>query len=209
MRDKAIIVLGGGGHAKVVIDMIKRLRVPLKGMVDPDADTAVLGAEFLGGDDALKNWHPSEVDLANGVGSVGLPELRRELYDRFVGEGYFFPPLVHPASVMGEDSGAAAGAQIMAGAVVQAGADIGENAIVNTRASVDHDCRIGPHSHIAPGATLSGNVRVGEQVHVGTGATVIQGIAIGDRAVIAAGAVVTEDVAADAHVAGVPARAMS
>ena len=74
--------------------------------------------------------------------------------------------------------------------------DIGANSIVNTRAAVDHDCKIGETVHIAPGVTLSGNVRVGDRTHIGTGAVVIQGIFIGEDSLVAAGAVVCRDLPA-------------
>ena len=84
----------------------------------------------------------------------------------------------------------------MAGCVIQTGTNIGANSIVNTRASIDHDCTIGETVHIAPGVTLSGNVRVGDRTHIGTGAVVIQGIAIDADSLVAAGAVVYRDLPA-------------
>jgi UDP-perosamine 4-acetyltransferase len=94
----------------------------------------------------------------------------------------------------------------MAGAVIQSGSRIGINSIINTRASVDHDCVIGNHVHISPGVTLSGGVEIGTCSHIGTGSTVIQGIVIGNSCLAAAGAVVTKDVIAGVKVRGVPAR---
>jgi len=90
--------------------------------------------------------------------------------------------------------------------VVQPAVRVGENTILNTRCSVDHDCVIGAHSHIAPGAILCGSVRVGSGTHVGAGAVVIEGLRIGDAVVIGAGAVVIADVPDGATVVGVPAR---
>jgi len=94
----------------------------------------------------------------------------------------------------------------MAGAVVQAGCRIGENVIVNTRASIDHDCDIEAHAHVAPGAVLSGCVHVGERAHIGAGATVIQGLTIGAGAIVGAGAVVVDGIPDGVTVVGVPAR---
>ena len=94
----------------------------------------------------------------------------------------------------------------MAGVVIQPSSMIGRNAIINTRASVDHDCIIGDHVHIAPGVTLSGAVRVEEGAHVGTGCTVIQGVQIGRNSTIGAGSLVLKDVPARTTVYGVPGR---
>jgi len=97
----------------------------------------------------------------------------------------------------------------MAGAVVQAGCVIGSNTIINTRASVDHDSKIGAHVHVAPGVVLSGGVTIYDEAHLGTGAVVIQGVTIGRASVVGAGAVVIRDVSDGAKVVGVPAKVLS
>lgn len=204
-----IIVLGAGGHARVLIDALLAASAPVAGVVDPDpalSGTSVLGVPVLGGDAAVGNYAPSEIRLVNGVGSVGLPALRQKLYERFSALGYQFASVIHPSAVVARDVELAAGVQIMAGAVLQTGCRIGVNSIVNTRASVDHDCSVGAHVHIAPGVTLSGGVQLGNCVHIGTGATLIQGVCVGPHCLIAAGAVVVGDLSAGARVRGVPAK---
>ncbi|WP_061214979.1 DapH/DapD/GlmU-related protein [Syntrophomonas wolfei] len=94
----------------------------------------------------------------------------------------------------------------MAGAVIQALVTIGVNTIINTRASVDHECLIGDHVHIAPGTTISGGVKIGDNVLIGAGATIIQGIHIGASSIVGAGAAVTKDVREGVIVMGIPAR---
>lgn len=97
----------------------------------------------------------------------------------------------------------------MAGAVIQPDVTIGANVLINTRASVDHDCRIGDHAHLAPGTTLCGGVCVGHTTHIGAGATVIQGVQIGNRCLIGAGSLVLRDVADGKKAYGVPAKEVS
>ena len=204
-----VLVLGAGGHAKVLIDALLASCAVIAGIVDPDprlAGTDLLGVPVLGGDDLVGEFPPSEVLLVNGLGSVGAPVGRRRLFERFKEMGYSFASVVHPSAVVAADVELGEGAQIMAGAVIQPGSRIGCNAIINTRASVDHDCLVGAHVHIAPGVTLSGGVTVGEASHLGTGATVIQGRRIGAESVIGAGALVLNDVAPAVTVVGVPAR---
>jgi len=209
MKPHPVIVLGAGGHAKVLIDMLRLRGHEILGIAD--ADTGKHGATYagcrvIGGDDAVLQHDPGRIRLVNGVGSTGQPQARRRLFEEFTRSGYVFESVTHPSAVIAGDAVLEEGAQVMAGAVIQPGSRIGMNAIVNTAASVDHDCTVGAHVHLAPGAVLSGNVRVGDGTHIGTGACVIQGIAIGEGCVIGAGAVVLEDISAGMRAAGVPAR---
>lgn len=204
-----VLVIGGGGHAKVLIEALLAGSALVAGIVDADparVGESVLGVPVLGGDEVVEQFPPGEILLVNGIGSVRSPELRKRIFERFTSRGYSFAAVVHPSAVIAGDVQLGAGAQVMAGAVIQPGAVIGRNAIVNTRAAVDHDCRIGDHCHLAPGVTLSGDVVVGEAAHIGTGATVIQGITIGDGSTVGAGAVVVRDVPPGVTVTGVPAK---
>ncbi len=204
-----VIILGAGGHAKVLIDALLSASAVIAGIVTPDltlAGTNILGVPVLGGDDVVNEYPPSEIQLVNGLGSVGLPANRQQLFEKFEGMGYKFSTVVHPSAVIASDVVLGEGVQVMAGVVIQPGCRIGINSIINTRASVDHDCAIGDHVHIAPGVTMSGGVKIGMGSHIGTGATVIQGLSIGNGCLVAAGAVVTNNIIAGAMVRGVPAR---
>lgn len=204
-----LIILGAGGHAKVLIDALLASSAVITGIVDPDLSllgTTILGVPVLGGDEVVNEFPPTLIQLVNGLGSVGLPIKRQQLYEKFKGLGYSFASVVHPSAVIASDVILGEGAQVMAGAVIQPGCRIGIDSIINTRASVDHDCCLGNHLHIAPGVTLSGMVTVGKFTHIGTGATVIQGITIGCGCMIAAGAVVTKDIVDGVRVQGIPAR---
>lgn len=204
-----VIILGGGGHAKVLISALLAASTVIIGIVDPDptlAGRSILGVPVLGGDEVVDKYPPAEVLLVNGLGSVALPIKRQQLSEKYRGAGYRFATILHPAAVVAADVLLGEGAQVMAGAVIQPGSRIGIDSIINTRASVDHDCIIGDYVHIAPGVTLSGGVTVGRCSHIGTGATVTQGISIDNRCLVAAGAVVTRNMAEGAKVRGVPAR---
>lgn len=204
-----IVVLGGGGHARVVIDTLLELNRHVLGytVTDPTVDNRpVFGVPCLGNDGHVHKSHPSQLEVVNGVGSIALTKPRSELYLRFHHLGYHFATIVHPSAIVSKGAVMNEGVQVLAGAVIQTGCKIGTNTIVNTRASIDHDCVIGGHVHIAPGATLSGCVHVGDGTHIGTGATIIQGIVIGESCLIAAGAVVVQDVPDGALIVGVPGR---
>ncbi len=209
MVDLPIIILGAGGHAKVIINTLLVLGANILGITDPDPRThgkKVLDTLVLGGDDCLSDHPVGSVGLVNGVGSTGQIVARRKLYNRFKEMGYEFANVIHPSAVLAPDVVLDEAVQVMAGTVIQPGAFIGKNTIINTRASIDHDCVIGNHSHIAPGATLSGGISVGEAVHVGVGATIIQGIKIGAESTVAAGSLVLRDVTEASTVYGVPAK---
>jgi len=205
------ILLAGGGHARVVLEALRAQGASVLGVTerDPAGFAGLPGLECLGDDQAILSRSPDSVLLVNGLGSVDSTRSRRKLFEDFKARGYRFATLVHPSAVVSDSATLGEGAQIMAGAVVQAGAMVGDNVIVNTRACVDHDCRIGAHVHLAPGTVLSGNVTIDDGAHLGTGSVVIQGIHIGEDALVAAGAVVLRDVRDAATVMGVPARETS
>lgn len=196
---KSVVVLGGGGHGKVLIEALNRLGCPILGVLDPalSPKMRILGAEVLGNDSWLESKSAQEFDLVNGLGI--LPQQaqgRHKVFTLWRGKGFHFISVLHPSAIFASDVRLGEGVQVMAGAVIQPGTVIGANSIVNTRVAVDHDCRIGADCHLAPGVTLSGGVWIGDGCHIGTGANVIQGIVIGDGAVVAAGATVYRDVPA-------------
>lgn len=204
-----VIVLGAGGHAKVLINALRLLSAKLLGATDADVGKRgqlLLDVPVMGGDEAVMKYPAETIRLVNGVGSVCVNTRRRQLFECFKSKGYQFVSVIHPSAIIAPDVVFSEGVQVMAGAIIQSGCHIGINAVINTGCVVDHDCHIGDHVHISPGATLSGGVRVGENAHVGTGATVIQGIQIGRDSLVAAGAVVIRNVPDSASVAGVPAK---
>lgn len=206
------VVIGGGGHAAVVIDAMRLGdQAEPVAIVERDREmwgTDVLGVPVVGGDEEIPALVSGGIGwFTVGVGGAGDSDLRRRLFR--MGSSSFLRPVrvVHPSAVLAEGSEIGPGAQVMAGAVVAVGARVEANALINTRAVVDHDCRVRRGAHVASGAVLAGGVFVGIGAFVGAGATVIQGIRIGERAVVGAGAVVIDDVPDGATVVGVPARA--
>ncbi len=204
-----VIVIGGGGHAKVLLEALARTGVAVAGLTDADLNKkghVIAGARILGDDSILAAHPPQSTALVNAIGSTETMTLRQKVYERLKASGYRFLTVVHPSAVIAADTVLEEGVQVMAGAIVQPGARIGANSILNTGARVDHDCVIGAHVHVAPGVTLSGSVTVGDGTHIGTAAAVVQGVRIGRGCLVAAGAVVTRNVADGERVTGVPAR---
>lgn len=206
----AIVIVGGGGHAKVLIDLIRAARVyEIAGVLDArlDVGAKVLGVPVLGGDALLPELYSRGMRSACiAVGSIGDNSRRKSLFDMVKGAGFGVPVLIHPASMVSPHAALAEGAQIMAGAVLQAECRIGENTIINTGALVEHDCSVGRDVHICPGAVVSGGCEIGDGSFIGAGAVIIQGVKIGKNSVVAAGSVVVGSVPGGATVKGVPAK---
>lgn len=206
---RPVIVIGAGGHAKVLIDAMLLMNLTIIGIVDADDNKLgerLFDIPILGGDLYIKKFAAEEIDLVNAIGSIAIPDLRERIYLRFKELGYSFRTVIHPAAVISPYAILDEGVQVMAGAVIQAGCEVGCNSIINTRSALDHDCRIGRHVHIAPGTTLSGSVSVEDRTHIGTGATIIQGRKIGKGAIVGAGAVVINNVSDSVKVMGIPAQ---
>ena len=200
-----IIIIGGGGHARVLVDTIEFLRdVYVLGYTDVE-EKKHQKLNYLGCDEVIRQYSVKEVFLVNGIGSVSLPMERKEVYEKFKQMGYSFYSVIHPKAIISTNVALSEGVQVMAGAVINVGTMVGENTIINTSASIDHDCKIGSHCHIAPGVTLSGNVIIGSSCHVGTGATIIQNITIGASSLIGAGAVVIRNISHNVKAYGNPA----
>ncbi len=203
----AIVVYGGSGHGRVMIEALRAggAYEPVA-VLDPALAGEIDGVPVKGDEAAAALCADGVVAAAIGVGAVGDTALRRRLHAGALEVGFALPAVVHPRASVATTATLAPGCFVASGALVGPGAQIGEGAIVNSNAVVDHDCLIGAFAHIAPGAALSGAVEVGADALVGTGAAVVQGVHVGAGAVIGAGAAVIADVPAGALAVGVPAR---
>lgn len=210
MKQVPVILLGAGGHAKVVLDLLQELDFEILGICDPGlADRDInkwYGLPVLGSDEAVRQHLPDSIALANGIGSLPGHQRRRRLHEQFTGEGYRFVTLVHSSAILGSGVKLGQGVQVMAGVIVQADTCIGDDVILNTGSRIDHDGLIGNHVHVAPGAVLSGDVTVSEDCHIGPGSVIIQGLKLGQGAVVGAGTTVLSDLAAHSQLTGQPPR---
>ncbi len=196
---RQIVLLGAGGHARVVADAWRAAGgKPIVGIVIPEdavlPDTPIPHS-WVKTDSVFLGEDPARYLLLNGIGLVPGRRTRIMLAARYRAAGFHFAAVIHPAAVIASDCRIAGGAQIMAAAVLQTGAIVEEDAIVNTGVRVDHDCIIGSGAHIAPGAILCGNVKIGRAAFVGAGAVVLPGVRVGDGALVPAGLVLQKDLA--------------
>ena len=207
-----IIVVGAGGHGRVIADILTRSRdagaplIPL-GFVDDTpglAGSTVADLPVLG---TLAMLAAIEHDVI--LIGIGENAIRRRLADRFVGAGERLGSAIHPGATISATTRIADGIVVCGGAVVQPGATLGRGVIINTRASVDHDSRIGDFAHVSPGATVGAQVEIGEEALIGLGASIIARRRIGARTTIGAGSVVVRDIPDDVVAFGNPARIRS
>jgi UDP-perosamine 4-acetyltransferase len=204
------VILGGGGHARVLIDALQENRSPHGlAVVDRDAarwGTTLFDVPIVGGDECIGRLvADGATHFIVGLGASADNGPRRRLFDAALAAGLVPLTIIHPRASVSRRAQIGRGSQLLAGAIVNAGAIVGEHVIVNSGAIVEHDCTVGDHAHIATGARLASGVRVGAGAHVGAGATVRQLIVIGEDAIVGAGAVVVKNVAPRQIVAGVPA----
>jgi sugar O-acyltransferase (sialic acid O-acetyltransferase NeuD family) len=200
-----LIVIGSGGHAKVVVEAALA-RTPGRKIVIVDdapdaASRSILGIPIAGDRSRL-----SSLDRMPVIVAVGDNRSRQQLLGWAREHGYEIESVVHPDAIVAASVKLAAGAFVSAGAIVIAEAVVGAGAIVNTGASIDHDCAIGNAAHIAPGVHLCGNVRIGARTLVGVGSAIRPGISVTDDVVIGAGSVVVGDIEEPGTFAGNPAR---
>ncbi|MGH9611840.1 MAG: acetyltransferase [Bryobacteraceae bacterium] len=200
-----IVVLGSGGHAKVIIDILQSVGGwEIMGCVSPAQGKSVLGIRVAGDDSILP--HLLKSGVRNAFVAIGDNYLRQKIANHARTIGFCLPNAVSPRAIVSQYVKLGCGIAIMPGAVVNADTRAEDFAIINTGATVDHDCVIGSWAHIGPGANLAGEVHVGQGAFVGTGARVIPKRCIGDWTVVGAGAVVIRDLPAQSVFAGVPAR---
>ena len=194
----SIIVYGGGGHGKALIDLIRAEGThPIIGIVDDDllAGTKVMGVSVLGGGGILKQLVERGVHLAaNAVGGIGNIESRIKVFERLMQAGFTCPDLIHPTAFIESSANLALGVQVMPHAYVGSEAKVGFGAIINTGAIVSHDCTLGDYANLSPGAILAGEVSIGAATLVGMGVTINLRVKIGERSRIGNGATVKQDV---------------
>jgi acetyltransferase EpsM len=194
----AILVYGGGGHGKSLVDLLRALgSYCIVGFVDDGLEpgSRIMDLPVLGGSEVLAGLAEKGVRLAvNAVGGIGSIGVRIQVFQKLALAGFACPGLVHPSAWIEPSASLAAGVQVFPHAYVGSEAQLGYGAIVNTGAIVSHDCRIGDYANISPGAMLAGEVQVGAAALVGMGATINLRVTIGAGARIGNGATVKSDV---------------
>lgn len=205
--NKKLILVGGGGHCKSVIDVAECAGYTILGILDKSEEVGkrVLNYEVIGTDDDMEKY----IDVAEfivTVGQIKSPDLRIRLHQMVERAGGQLATLISPTAQVSKYATIGKGTVILHHVVVNADARIGEGCIINTFANVEHDVEIGDFCHISTGVMVNGGGKVGRGSFIGTGALVCNQIKIGERVVVGAGSVVVESLLPDCVAVGVPAR---
>jgi sugar O-acyltransferase (sialic acid O-acetyltransferase NeuD family) len=196
--NERVVIIGAGGHARVIADIIRCRGDQVLGFLDDREAENFQKMTILG-----KTANALRYREYKFVIGIGRNEIRKSISERYDELDYY--TAVHPAAVVAKDVRIAPGSVIMANAVINTGSVVGKHCIINTGATVDHDSVLGDYTHVSPGANLSGTVYVGESTWIGTGAVVCNNLKICGGCTVGAGAVVIKDIESPGIYAGVPA----
>ena len=202
IRVDKIVLVGGGGHCKVIIEILQLLKsYKIAGVCD-NVCGSVLGVPILGNDDILSDLHDSGIKNAFiAMGAIGNADKRRDIATKLLEYGFILPNIIHPTAVVSPTAVFGFGNFIGPNVVVNSSSKIGNCCIVNTAAIVEHDCQIGDFVHIAPMATICGGAVISDCVHIGPNATVLEYKKVANHAMVGAGSIVTKDIK-EAHTTG-------
>lgn len=200
MSRKKIVIIGAGGHGRVVADIARLSGYSEILFLDDNPENKyckVVGktADYIKFD--------KDYDFFVAIGNNGT---RRKICERLNSSGIETVTLSHPSAIICQDVKIGKGTVVMAGAVINTNAILGEGVIINTSSSVDHDCVVGDFSHIAVGAHLAGTVEIGNNVFIGAGATIINDVTVCKDCIIGAGSVIVRNLTKSGTYYGVPAK---
>ncbi len=196
--DRKLVLIGGGGHCRSVLDTaLKSNEYSEIVITDPAIQTgeAILGCRVVGNDDRLPGLKGQGfLEAFITVGSIKSTMLRKKLVETARILGFIFPVIIDPSAAVSEYAQIGEGTFVGKCAVINADARIGDHCIINTGAIIEHECSVGNFTHVASGAVLCGNVRVGDDSFIGAKSAVIQGVSIGNKTVIGINSTVLTDV---------------
>jgi len=189
----AVVLLGGGGHCRSVIDVIEQTGLySILGVLEKEgfSRSEIMGYPMLGSDHDLPAFIEQNYAVVITIGQIKTSESREKLYRHAKEAGAEMPVVVSPRAYVSRHAKVDSGTTVMHEAIVNCSAEIGENCIINTKALVEHDVKIGNHTHIATGALLNGGVQIGQRCFIGSGVVIHNDIDIGDGCLIGAGTIV-------------------
>ncbi|MFK8038661.1 MAG: acetyltransferase [Crocinitomicaceae bacterium] len=202
IKEKEIIIVGAGGHARVVIEIANLLGYVVKGIIDLNFDgqsEIILGVNVIGGVDKLKNIS-KDTNIAIAIGDN---KIRSKYVLALKKEGFSLPVLIHPAAIVSKTSVIGNGSLICAGVIITTEVKIGIGSIVNTGSIIDHESEIHDFVHVAPGVCIAGRTKIGRFTFIGIGSSIIDKIEIDENVSIGAGSTIVKNIPSNSKVVGV------
>lgn len=206
---KPLIIVGAGGHGRVVLDMARAAGILVAGFLDSTqpAGELVHAVPILGNNTMLDDG--AFLSAYRFIVAIGHQAVRANLSKAILANGGELASIIHPSCIVSPMAVIGAGTVLIAGAIVNSDAQIGDYCIINTAATIDHDVMLENGVQICPGVNIAGRAYCGENAFIGTGAVLIPDVRVGANAVIGAGAVVIRNIPAEAKAVGNPARILS
>ena len=195
MIANSLILVGGGGHCRSVIDVIESIGMPILGILDkPEfVGTDVLGYPVIGTDDIIPSF-ADKCEFVITVGQIKDNSIRKRIAGKIESCGGRLATIIAEDAYVSRHASIGCGTVVMHKAVVNAGATVGKNCIINTMADIDHDALVGDFCHISTGVILNGASQVKNDSFIGSGSVVFQGVVIGSNSIIPAGSVVRDSI---------------
>jgi len=205
MKRQKLILVGGGGHCKSVIDAAESSGYKISGILDlpENVGKSICGIDIVGTDDEIINYINKALFIVS-VGHINDNSLRLKLYEAAKLLGGTFATIVASTAYVSNYAEIGEGSIILHQACINADAKIGVNCIVNTFANVEHDVRVGDHSHISTGAMINGGCIIGKSVFVGSQSAIKQGVSIVDNVIVGASSFVNKDISEAGMYVGIP-----
>lgn len=204
---KPLILVGGGGHCKSVIDVAESAGYTILGILDKPEEIGkhVFGYEVIGTDDDMAKYADKAVFVVT-VGQIKSPDLRIKLHKMLAEANCELATIIASTAYVSKYATIGEGTVVMHNAFINAGANVGKGCIINTSSIIEHEAIVGNYCHISTGSTVNGAAKVGEQSFVGSQSVVNQCVAIGERVIIGAGSAVVSDLPDGSVAVGVPAK---
>ena len=194
---KSIVLLGSGGHCKSCIEIIENSRkYKIKGLIVKKGIKikSFMDYQVLGSDDNLRECFKKDDSALICIGQIKSPNKRIELFDVLNKNKIEIATLSSTSSIISRHSNIGKGTAVMHGVIINSGAQVGVNCILNTNSLIEHDVTIGDHCHISTGVIINGEANIGNGCFIGSGSIIREGVNIGDRSIISAGQVVMRDI---------------
>lgn len=200
---KKLIIIGAGGHGKVVSSIAKQTkRFDEIYFVDDHSTGSVNGINIIGKIDCISNFKSGYEFFV----AIGNNKIRKKITDELLESNYLLATLLHQNTVISDSVEIGKGTVIMPGVIVNNDAQIGSGCIINTNTVVEHDCIIGDFVHLSPSVTVAGTTKVGNLSWIGTNATLINNLKVGQNVIVGASGLVIDNLESNATYVGIPVK---